>query len=91
MRPPLSLVLSVLLLVAAGWHGAYGDELIPPAAAFDACRMQSAVANSESLVRFDDNDYSVPVAYAHHPVVVRGYMDRVEVGCRRQVIAVHPR
>jgi transposase len=62
-----------------------------PAAAFDACRMQSTVANSESLVRFDDNDYSVPVAYAHHPVVVRGYMDRVEVGCRKQVIAVHPR
>lgn len=62
-----------------------------PSAAFDACRMQSTVANSESLVRFDDNDYSVPVAYAHHPVVVRGYMDRVEVGCRKQVIAVHPR
>jgi len=62
-----------------------------PSAAFDACRMQSTVANSESLVRFDDNDYSVPVSYAHHPVVVRGYMDRVEVGCRKQVIAVHPR
>jgi hypothetical protein len=62
-----------------------------PAAPFDACRMQSTVASSESLVRFDDNDYSVPVSYAHHPVVVRGYMDRVEVGCRREVIAVHPR
>lgn len=65
--------------------------LSPPASSFDACRTQSTVANSESLVRFDDNDYSVPVAYAHHPVVVRGYMDRVEVGCRKQVIAVHPR
>ena len=62
-----------------------------PVAPFDACRTQSTVANSESLVRFDDNDYSVPVAYAHHPVVVRGYMGRVEVGCHRQVIAVHPR
>jgi hypothetical protein len=58
---------------------------------FDACRTQSTVASSESLVRFDDNDYSVPVSYAHHPVVVRGYMDRVEVGCRKQVMAVHPR
>jgi hypothetical protein len=62
-----------------------------PAAPFDACRMQSTVANCEALVRFDDNDYSVPVAYAHHPVVVRGYMDRVEVGCHRLVIAVHRR
>ena len=62
-----------------------------PAAAFEACRKQSTVASSEALVRFDDNDYSVPVAYAHHPVVVRGYVDRVEIGCGRETIAVHPR
>jgi hypothetical protein len=30
-----------------------------------------------SLVRFDGNDYSVPVRWAHHPIVAKGYFDRV--------------
>jgi len=34
-----------------------------PSAPFDACRKQSTMASSLSLVRFDDNDYSVPVSY----------------------------
>jgi len=37
--------------------------------------------SSLSLVRFDTNDYSVPVCLAHHEVVVKGYVDRVVV-CR---------
>src|SRR6185312_4458266 len=48
-----------------------------PAAPFDACRKSSTTANSLSLVRFDDNDYSVPVRWAHHPIVVRAYAERV--------------
>jgi len=36
-----------------------------PVDGFDACRKQPTRANSLSLVRFDDNDYSVPVCYAH--------------------------
>jgi len=39
-----------------------------PPSAFDACRKQPSRASSLSLVRFDDNDYSVPVAYAHHDI-----------------------
>jgi len=62
-----------------------------PAAPFPACRVQGTIANSEALVRFDCNDYSVPVAYAHHPVVAKGYADRVVIGCRQQVIAEHAR
>ncbi len=62
-----------------------------PQTPFDACRVQSGRANSESLVRFDDNDYSVPVAYAHHPVTVRGYFDRVLIGYEDKVIATHRR
>jgi len=62
-----------------------------PTPRFDACRVQPGQADSESLVRFQDNDYSVPVEYAHHPVVVRGYVDRVEIAYRHQVIAVHGR
>ena len=46
--------------------------------AFDACIKQSTTATSLSLVRFDTNDYSVPSEWAHHPVVVKGYIDRVD-------------
>ena len=62
-----------------------------PTLPFDACRTRPGQANSESLVRFNDNDYSVPVEYAHHPVTVRGYFDRVEIGHQQEVIAVHER
>jgi hypothetical protein len=63
----------------------------PPAAPFDACRKRSTAADSLSLVRFDDNDYSVPVRYAHHPIVVRGYVDRVVLSHKGEVIAEHRR
>jgi hypothetical protein len=43
------------------------------------------------LVRFDDNDYSVPVAYAHHDVLAKGYVDRVVLCHREKVVAEHPR
>lgn len=62
-----------------------------PAAPFDACRKDSTTATSLSLVRFDKNDYSVPVRYAHHPVVVKGYVDRVVICHRDREIARHTR
>lgn len=62
-----------------------------PAAPFDACRKVHAQASPESLVRFDTNDYSVPTAYAHHKLLVKGYVDRVEVCCGERVVAQHAR
>ncbi len=62
-----------------------------PAAPFDACRKLSTTASSLSLVRFDRNEYSVPVRFAHHPVVVRGYVDRVDIGRLGETIASHGR
>ncbi len=62
-----------------------------PAVPFDACRKAATRADRLSLVRFDANDYSVPVHYAHHAVVVKGYPDRVLI-CRNDgVIAEHAR
>jgi transposase len=58
---------------------------------FDACRKQPTRANSLSLVRFDDNDYSVPVAYAHHEILIKGYVDRVVLCHHHQVVAEHQR
>ena len=62
-----------------------------PATAFDACRKQPTRANSLSLVRFDDNDYSVPVAYAHHEILIKGYVDRVVLCHQHKVVAEHRR
>jgi hypothetical protein len=36
-----------------------------PAAPFEACNLQSGQVTSTSMVRFQNNDYSVPVAYGH--------------------------
>jgi transposase len=62
-----------------------------PPSPFDACRKHPTRANSLSLVRFDDNDYSVPVAYAHHEILVKGYIDRVVLCDKEKVVAEHPR
>ena len=62
-----------------------------PAVAFEASRRQSTTANSLSLVRFDDNDYSVPVAYAHHPIVAKGSCDEVVLCHVGEVVARHRR
>ena len=62
-----------------------------PAAAFEACRRQSTTASSLSLVRFDDNDYSVPVAFAHHPIVVKGSCQEVVLCHVGEVVARHRR
>ena len=62
-----------------------------PAAPFDACDQATGQVNSQSLVRYKTNDYSVPVAYGHRDVWLRGYVDQVVIGCGGDVIARHPR
>ena len=47
--------------------------------------------SSLSLVRYRTNDYSVPVAYGHRDVLVKGYVDRVVISCGAEIIARHPR
>jgi transposase len=62
-----------------------------PPVPFDACRKQPTRASSLSLVRFDDNDYSVPVDYAHHEILIKGYVDRVVLCHKEKVVAEHKR
>src|SRR5208282_1007265 len=62
-----------------------------PAVPFVACRNTSTTASSLSLVRFDDNDYSVPVRRAHHPVVVHGDYREVVLCAGGQEVARHRR
>ena len=44
-----------------------------------------------SLVRYRGTDYSVPTAYGHREVLIRGYVEQVVISCGAEVIARHPR
>ena len=52
-----------------------------PPMPFDACDKQGTRVSSLSLVRYRSNDYSVPVAYGHQEVWIRGYVHEVVIGC----------
>lgn len=62
-----------------------------PAAPFDACKKVSTRADKFALARFDCNDYSVPVRFAHHTVTVKGYVDTVRICRKEDVVAEHAR
>jgi hypothetical protein len=67
-------------------------RLLPlPTQRFEARRVETTRASSLSLVRFDRNDYSVPTAWAHHPVTVIGGIDQVRIVAQDRVVATHPR
>lgn len=62
-----------------------------PAAPYDACDKRATRVSSLSLVRYRTNDYSVPVAYGHREVLVRGYVHEVVISSGTEVIARHDR
>lgn len=62
-----------------------------PVAEYEACDHVSTRATSISMVRYRGNDCSVPVAYAHHDVHVRGFVHEVLIGCGNEIIARHIR
>jgi len=62
-----------------------------PVSEYEACDHVSTRATSISMVRYRSNDYSVPVAYAHHDVHVRGFVHEVIIGCGNEIIARHKR
>ena len=82
-----------------GHMGTIGERFAPdaerlqplPAVPYDACDKQSVRVSSLSLVRYRGNDYSVPTAYGHQEVLVRGYVHEVVIACGAEVIARHVR
>src|ERR1700680_701909 len=68
-----------------------GSLLPLPPAPYDACEKKAARVNSLSLVRYRGNDYSVPTAYGHREVLIRGYVHEVVISCAAEEIARHPR
>ena len=66
--------------------------LLPlPATAYDASDKHATRVSSLSLVRYRTTDCSVPVAYGHRDVLVRGYVHEVVISCGSEVIAPHLR
>ena len=68
-----------------------GALLALPAGPYDASDKHAIRVSSQSLVRYRTNDYSVPVAFGHRDVLVRGYVDEVVISCGTEVIARHRR
>ena len=62
-----------------------------PPVPYDPCDRRPGRVSSLSLVRYRSNDYSVPVAYGHREVLIRGYVDRVTICCGAEEIARHRR
>jgi transposase len=68
-------------------------EMLLPllAAPYEACEKRTTRVTSLSLVRYRTNDYSVPVAYGHREVLVKGFVQEVVICAASEVIARHPR
>lgn len=62
-----------------------------PQRPFEARRIETGTANSESLVRFDTNDYSVPVQYAHRKLTVVATVEEVRLAYQDHLAARHRR
>lgn len=62
-----------------------------PKQAFEARRVVDRTADSQSLVRFDDNAYSVPVQYAHRKLLVVATVEEVRLIYQDRLAAKHPR
>jgi hypothetical protein len=77
--------------IAARMGADIGAFMPLPEVAFDPCHIISGCASSMALVRYRTNDYSVPTAFAHQQVVIKGYVDRVDIVCRGTRIASHAR
>lgn len=68
------------------------EMLLPlPAVPYEACEKRATRVTSLSLVRYRTNDYSVPVAYGHREVLVKGFVQEVVICAASEVIARHPR
>jgi hypothetical protein len=68
------------------------EALLPlPPNPYEACEKRTTRVTSLSLVRYRGNDYSVPTAYGHRDVLIKGYVHEVVICSGSEVIARHVR
>jgi len=73
------------------WERERPDLLTLPAHPFPCCRTVSVRPNRLSMVTFQTNRYSVPVEHAGGVLLLRSFVDRVEITDGIKVVAVHER
>lgn len=79
------------LTVAQAWEQERAHLLPLPRFSWPCCTLRPARASRASLVAFDGNRYSVPVAYAGRNLLLRAFVDRVELTHNGRTIARHRR
>ena len=62
-----------------------------PHFAWPCCTVHTLKASHSSVVRFEGNRYSVPSGYAGRRVILRAYVDRVDIAQGERTIAHHAR
>jgi transposase len=68
------------------------EALLPlPAVRYEPCEKRTTRVTSLSLVRYRNNDYSVPTAFGHREVLIKGYVQEVVICSGSEVIARHAR
>ena len=58
-----------------------------PAVPFEACEHVPGQISSTALVRYRLVDYSAPAVHAHKKIMVKGYVDRVEIALGAEIVA----
>ncbi len=62
-----------------------------PPVPHEACDRRATRASSQALVRYETNDYSVPVEYGHRQVLLKAFVWEVVISAASEVIARHRR
>jgi len=62
-----------------------------PKQPFEARRVGERTVDSQSLVRFDDNEYSVPIRYAHRKLLVVATVQEIRLVHEDRLVARHLR
>jgi len=67
-------------------------HLLPlPEEDYDVAHVTYARASKQALVRFDNHRYSVPARYAYKNLLVKAYVDKIEILHENTVVAEHKR
>jgi len=62
-----------------------------PEGTYDPCTLSSGTVSCQSLVRYKGNDYSVPVRYGYQSVFIKGFIDKIQIVHKKDIIAEHKR
>lgn len=77
--------------MGALWAEEKGALLPLPVHPYECCRMLPTRVNSYGLITFETNRYSAPVQYVGRQVLLKAFVDRVELVWEDRVIATHRR